>query len=70
MGGYCQKDDGQAHYRLHAQGVPDTSLQRGRELYAAIGPNPQRERTFIKKGNLVVLAQVRHTEWRCAMQLR
>lgn len=58
MCGYCQKDEGVEGYHLHTEGVPDTVLQHGKEIYQAVGPNPQRERTLIKKGNLIVLAQV------------
>lgn len=58
MAGYCQKDEGQQHYVLHHEGVPDAVLKHGRELYEVMGPNPQGDRTFIKKGNIMVLAQV------------
>jgi len=58
MAGYCQKDEGQEHYVLDTEGVPDSVLAHGRDIYMAIGPNPERDLTLIKKSHLVVLAQV------------
>ena len=49
MAGYCQKDEGQEGYRLHTEGVPEEVLRHGREIYQACGPNPQGERTLIKR---------------------